>query len=250
MSTASPAQSFSGMATQIASPVTSSVDQLIRRVSAEVDAAAARVHALQTEAAKVFLGQESRLLHFLTVADRIEAILKPRLDAFLRVTVFHDIERNVRMERGPGGSGFHGRTTTLSVPNSDRCAAKVELSFRVGHDVSIHHAVLEYRLDILPIFIRFASLDQLLIPIGQPSEDAIAAWIDDKLVEFTRTYFEMYFTDQYQTKSFEMDPVMNVQFPRAFAAGKKEYRGRVYHFYTKESFDKFEKEPAKYIATA
>jgi YHS domain-containing protein len=44
-----------------------------------------------------------------------------------------------------------------------------------------------------------------------------------------------------------MDPVMNIRFPRAFAAGKKEYQGRTYHFYTKESLQAFEKAPSEYV---
>ena len=60
----------------------------------------------------------------------------------------------------------------------------------------------------------------------------------------------MYFTEQYQKQSFEMDPVMNVRFPRAFAAGKKEFQGRVYHFYTEESLQKFETNPSEYIERA
>ena len=152
--------------------------------------------------------------------------------------------------RGPEGRGFHGRTITLSVPPSDACSGKVELSFRLGHDGPIENALMDYRLEILPIFIKFDSHDQLVIPIDNPSEDAIAAWIDDKLVGFTRTYFEMYFTEQYQKQSFEMDPVMNIRFPRAFAAGKKEYQGRTFHFYTKESLQAFEKAPSEYVELA
>ena len=57
----------------------------------------------------------------------------------------------------------------------------------------------------------------------------------------------MYFTDQYQTPSFQIDPVMNIRFPRAFAAGKKEYQGRTYYFYTNESMRAFEKAPSEYV---
>ena len=46
-----------------------------------------------------------------------------------------------------------------------------------------------------------------------------------------------------------MDPVMNVRFPKAFAAGKKEYQKRAYHFYTKEWPQLFEKDPSAYIET-
>ena len=108
-------------------------------------------------------------------------------------------------------------------------------------------ALIDYRLEILPIFIKFDSHDQLVIPIDNPDEGAVAAWIDDKLVAFTRTYFEMYFTEQYQKQSFEMDPVMNIRFPRAFAAGMKEYQGRTYHFYTKESLQAFGNSPSQYV---
>jgi YHS domain-containing protein len=42
---------------------------------------------------------------------------------------------------------------------------------------------------------------------------------------------------------------MDIRFPRAFAAGKKEYQGRTYHFYTKESLQAFEKAPSEYVET-
>ena len=230
------------------SPNIPSVDRLVQRLSAEVDAAEDRVHSLQADAARVFVGQEQRFMRFVAVADRIHAILLPRLEAFTKVNVFKDIKQSVSLElRGPEVRGFHGRTTTLTLPYSDGCPAPMELSFRLGHDGSLENAVMDYRLEILPIFIKFDNHDQLVIPIDQPSEEAIAAWIDDKLVGFTRTYFEVYFHDEYQKRSLEMDPVMNIRFPKAFAAGKKEYQKRTYHFYTKESFEKFEKDPSEYI---
>ena len=226
----------------------SSVDQLVARLAAEVASATARVHSLQAEAAKVFLGQEQRFARFLALTDRIHAILQPRLAAFTEVNVFKDIRQSVSLEtRGLQGRGFHGRTITLSVPSSDACSAKVELAFRLGHDGPIDNALLDYRLEIVPIFIKFDSHDQLVIPIDNPSEETIGAWIDDRLVGFTRTFFEMYFTDQYQKQSFEMDPVMNIRFPRVFAAGKTEYQGQTYHFYTKESSQAFENAPGEFV---
>ena len=229
----------------------SSVDQLVARLAAEVALATERVHSLQTEAAQIFLGQEQRFVRFLALADRIHAVLQPRLAAFTKVNVFKGIEQSISLEtRGLEGHGFHGRTTTLFVPSSDGCPAKVELSFRLGHDGPIVNALLDYRLEIIPVFIKFESHDQLVIPIDSPSEETIGSWIDDKLVGFTRTFFEMYFADQYQRQSLETDPVMNIRFPRAFAAGKTEYHGRTYHFYTKESFAAFQKDPGEYLSTA
>jgi YHS domain-containing protein len=232
-----------------AAPANSSVDGLVKRLSAEVASAAERIRELQTEAGKEFLGQEKRSMLFVSLADRIQAILQLRLDAFMDVDVFKDIKQSVSLEKqGADGRGFHGRTTRLMVPFSDGCPATVELSFHVGHDGAVENAFLDYKLDILPIFIKFDSHDQLVIPIANPNEAAIATWIDDKLVDFTRTYFKLYFTDQYQKQNLETDPVMSIRFPRAYAAANKEYQGRTYHFYTNESFQEFEKNPLRYVS--
>ena len=123
----------------------------------------------------------------------------------------------------------------------------MELSFRVGHDGHFENAVLDFRLQILPILITFDSDDQLVIPIDQPSDDAIAAWIDDKLVGFTQTYFQVYFHDEYQKSNLELDPVMKVQFPKTYATGKKEFQKRTYYFYTKESLERFVEDPSEYV---
>lgn len=228
-----------------------SVDRLIQRLADEIDAARERVRSLQTEATQVFHDQEQRFKRFVALADRIRAIFQPRIDALTEVTVFKHVKKSLGLERqGPEGRGLHEETITLSVPYSAECPAKVVLSFRVGHDGGIENAVIEYGLEIVPIYIKFVGHAQLLVPIDNPSDEAIAAWLDDRLVEFTRTYLELNFTDQYQKQTLETDPVMNIQFPRAFAAGKREYRGRTYYFYTKESLLDFEKAPSDYLGTS
>lgn len=251
MSTAAPARASPQTAGQTTAPTVSSVDALVERLGAEVAAARERVQSLQTKAAETFAGQEERFMSFVTVADRIHAILLPRLEAFTKVDVFKDIKQIVSLEgQGLDVRGFHGRTTTLSVPFSDACPAKVQLSFRLGHDGPVENAIMDYRLEILPIFFKFDSHDQLVIPINYPNEGALAEWIEDKLVGFTQTFFELHFHDQYQQKHLETDPVMNIRFPKADAAGKKEYEGRTYYFYTDESLLAFEKDPSEYVATA
>ena len=124
------------------------------------------------------------------------------------------------------------------------------MSFRLGHDGPVENAIMDYRLEILPIFFKFDSHDQLVIPINHPNEGAIAEWIEDKLVGFTQAFFELYFHNQYQQKHLETDVVMNIRFPKAHAAGKKEYDRRTYYFYTDESLLAFERDPSAYVATA
>lgn len=124
------------------------------------------------------------------------------------------------------------------------------MSFRLGHDGPVENAIMDYRLEIFPIFFKFDSHHQLIVPIDHPNEGAIAEWIEDKLVGFTQTFFELHFHDQYQQKHLEPDLVMNIRFPKADAAGKEEHEGRTYYFYTNESLRAFEKDPSAYVATA
>ena len=233
-----------------AAPANSSVDGLIKRLSTEVGVGGRTksVKSYKQRRARSFLARKNDA-GFVPLADHIQAILQLRLDAFIDVDVFKDIQQTVSLEKqGADGRGFHGRMTRLVVPFSDRCPANVELSFHLGHDGPVENALLDYKLDIIPIFIKFDSHDQLVIPIANPNDAAIGAWIDDKLVEFTRTYFKLYFTDQYQKQNMETDPVMSIRFPRAYAAANKEYQGRTYHFYTTESFDEFERNPSQYVS--
>jgi len=251
MSTATPTRVPSGTADQITAPTVSSVDAFVERLGAEVSAARERVQSLQTKAAEAFAGQEQRFMNFVSVADRIHSILLPRLKAFTKVDVFKNIAQFVSLEgQGLDVRAFHGRTTTLTLPFSDDCPAKVQLSFRLGHDGPVENAIMDYRLEILPIFFKFDSHDQLIVPIDHPDEDAIAGWIEDKLVGFTRSFFELHFHNEYQKTHLTTDPVMNIRFPKAYAAGKKEYQGRTYYFYTDESLLAFENEPAAYAANA
>lgn len=248
MSTVSPVEPRAETVPPIVSSTTPPLEKLVNRLFAEVDAADGRVRSLRTEAAKLFVEQKQRLMRFVAVADRIHAVLLPRLEAFTNVDVFKDIKQSVSLElRGGEARAFHGRTTKLTVPFSDKRPAPMEFSFHVGHDGPIDNAVVDYRLQVLPVFLKFDNHDQFLTPIDQPNEEAVAAWIEDKLVEFTRIYFEVYFNDEYQKKSLAIDPVMNVRFPQAFAAGKKEYPKRTYHFYTDESLELFEKDPSAYV---
>ncbi len=251
MTTAAPDTTKSGIAQPIEpSAPLPPVNQLVQRLSAEVDTAEQRVLSLQTEAENTYFGQGHRLMRFVTTADRIHVILLSRLQAFMSMSVFSDVQQSVSLDSPrPDSRDYHSRTTTLAVPCSDKRPTSMEFSFRVGHDGPLQNLVLDYRLAILPMFIKFNGHDQLVVPIDELREEPLSEWIDDKLVGFTKTYFEVYFNDQYQKQSLETDVVLNVRFPRAMAVGTREFQTRTYHFYTAESSRQFEQDPSRYVQT-
>jgi hypothetical protein len=110
MSTASSLNAPAETTARIGSLETASLDQLVQRLSKEVNVAEERVRAIQDEANETFVIQRQRLAHFVAVADRIHEILLPRLEAFKNVSVFQDtirqrsmfrIETTMKMNRSP-----------------------------------------------------------------------------------------------------------------------------------------------------
>jgi len=247
MSTDGSSSTESDTARQIEPPVPS-VDQLVQRLSVEVETAEQRVRALQTEAEHTYFGREDRLMRFVVTADRVQVILLSRLQALTKLSIFSDLQQRMSCDSpGPERCGYHSRTTTLIVPNSDKRPTSMEFSFRIGHDDPLRNVVLDYRLAILPMFITFNGHDELVVAINEPRDELVSAWIDDKLVEFTKTYFAVYFNAQYQKPSLETDVVLNIRFPRSMAVATREFQTRTYHFYTAESSRQFEQDPSRYV---
>lgn len=229
---------------------TPAVQQLVQRIAAEVDAAAERVRALQAEAEADYSSGEQRFNQFVATAQRIQAILEPRLQALTTVSVFTDVKQSVNVElRGPESRGFHAITTKLTVPGSDKRPTGMGFSFRVDHDSLFQNAIVSCHLEILPLFIEREKFQQLMVSIDAPDEAMISAWIDDRLVGFTKTYFEVYFHSEYQKKGLQKDPVLNIRFPGAMSVATQEYQSQTYHFFTEASSQRFRDHPADYIET-
>ncbi|MGA2257273.1 MAG: hypothetical protein ABSG53_21670 [Thermoguttaceae bacterium] len=80
-----------------------SVNQLVQRLSDEVNAARDRLDSLQTEATQVFHGQEQRFKRFVALAGRIRVIFQSRIDALTTVNVFKDIKKSAVTPDEPNG---------------------------------------------------------------------------------------------------------------------------------------------------
>jgi YHS domain-containing protein len=224
------------------------VDDLIKRINGEFDAARDRIRALQAQAVENYHRLQERHQRFLKATRRIGELLRPRIDAFS--SEFQNLNQTITLIRqGPQGREVHGALAIFSFPHTEECPAAITLTFSMGHDEEIEHVILTYHLDIVPLFIKFNDRDSLAVSIDKLDENQIVAWFDDKLVEFTKIYMNIFFIPQYQGNSQVPDLVLGITFPRNFAAGSKEHEGKTYYFYTEESLREFEANPARYAGT-
>lgn len=225
------------------------VADLTARILREVDTANARVQTLRKAADQLYEIQFRKCQALSGLAEQVYAILKDRIGALLKTETFADLtccENDVsHAGRGPRGFGKH---VTIAIPHSDNCLAKVVLEFHLDDDLNYDNLILDYKLEIIPVYLKFEAKDRFVIPAELFSASATTTWIDDKIVEFVRLYFEIYFSEYYQIESIVHDPVLNISFPKAFASGTKTFDGTTYYLFTAESQKRFEDQPGSYVS--
>jgi YHS domain-containing protein len=210
-----------------------STEELERRLEAEFAAARSQIRKFQDDAGRAYETVHQRYRAFLQAAHWIRLLVQPRLEVLARK--FSCDARPVI---------HHGRhryqsAVTCQFPSE---LAQIALKFALIHDPDIVNLFLDYDLDILPIYIRFTPHDRLVMPIEAFDEARVARWIDDRVVDFTRTYLQIQFTEPYQRDHMVSDPIANVRFPKSYAKMTLQYEGRTYYLISAETCWEFEKQ--------
>jgi YHS domain-containing protein len=208
-------------------------DDLTRRLDAVMEEARARVKAFQTEAETTRQAIAERFQKFLPIAEQIVAIAREKLERLRERLKFDVTPSQVQNER------FYSRSATLDVKTE--LAGVVKLSFSLTHDSDARNILLDYNLEIIPVFFRFNPHARLVMPLEQYDEAAVRQWLDDRIVEFANAYLELHATKQYQERVMVSDTVAGITFPRYYAAATLDHEGRTYYFISEETRREFAK---------
>jgi hypothetical protein len=209
-------------------------DDLDGRLAAVVERAQEQVKTFQAEAEKSRLQVQERFKQFLLIADKIVVMVREKLERLKNRLKFDVIPSNVQNER------FYSRAVTLDVKTE--LAGAVKVGFKLTHDGDVRNILLDYTLDIVPVFFKFTGHAQLEMPLESYDEAAVAKWIDDRVVDFANTYVELLSTKQYQERAMVTDPVAGISFPKYFAAATLEQDGRTSYFISDESRREYAKQ--------
>jgi YHS domain-containing protein len=77
-------------------------------------------------------------------------------------------------------------------------------------------------------------------PLDAIDERAIGDWVDDRIVEFVKTYLSLHENEYYWKEHMVVDPVAGVRFPKFAAAATVEWEGKTYHFMGDQTRREFE----------
>jgi hypothetical protein len=190
-----------------------------------------RVKAFQAEAASTEREIRGRFQQFLPIAEQIVALARQKLEQLRERLEFEVVPSQVQADR------LYSRSVTLDVKSE--LAGVIRLGFRLTHDTGVRHILLDYTLEIIPVFFRFNPHARLEMPLEAYDEAAVGAWLDDRLVEFANAYLELHATRQYQEKVMVTDPVAVISFPKYFAAATLDHDGTTHHFISEETRREF-----------
>jgi hypothetical protein len=74
------------------------------------------------------------------------------------------------------------------------------------------------------------------------NQEAVAKWIEDRIVEFVRTYFSLGENDIYLKGYMVEDPIAHVRFPKMAAATTLDWKGQKLYFIGDETRREFAKQ--------
>src|SRR5262249_19354321 len=135
---------------------------------------------------------------------------------------------------------FYARSVTLNVKSE--LASVIKLGFRLSHDSDVRLILLDYNLEIIPVYFRFNPHARMEMPLEAYDEGVVGKWLDDCLIEVANTYLELHSTKQYQERVMVSDTVAGVTFPEYFAAATLDHGGTTYYFISDETRREFAKQ--------
>jgi len=201
---------------------------LASRIDAEFSAVVEKMKKLRAESMQEHQGRQKRLEQLGKVFDELRDIWKPRLEVLVKK--FGDtVEAKPRIVPSTREVTFEFRSKL----------ARVRLKFAAATDRDVQKVILTYDLDIIPVLLRFEPHAQLEFPLEAVNKEAVAKWIDDRILDFVRTYLALGDNEVYLKDYMVEDPVTQVRFPNFAAAATLEYQGKTYYFIGDETRREF-----------
>jgi hypothetical protein len=204
------------------------VNDLLKRIDAEFDATRDKLKAFRAEKTQEHVERQQRLERFDKLLGELVDVWRPRLEA-LRAKF-----------------GDRAKVTPTIAPSRRTAAfkfdtelARVDLRLSAFADADVRHVIFSSDLEIMPIMIKFDSHSEIQFPLDAVDRDALAKWLDDRIVSFVRTYLSLHENPYYLKGHMVEDPVAKIQFPKFAAGATLERDGKALYFIDEQTRDEF-----------
>ncbi len=209
------------------------VEELLSRIDREFSAVEDRIRKNQSQQMDAYRGRQQRLAKFEQTLNHLREVWRPRLDAFAKR--FGD-----RVKVTPSADPTKRAATYEFLTD----LAHVQLRLGATTDQEVQQVILTYDLQIMPILMKYESHAELAMPFDAIDDEAIAQWIDDRLVQFVKAYLSLHENQYYLKEHMVEDPVAHVRFPKFAAGATLESEGKKHYFIGEETLRLFQEQQA------
>jgi YHS domain-containing protein len=207
----------------------STISNLPERIDAEFARSRERLDELRRQKVDDYQGRRDRLALFDKACEALRGVWAPRLETLKKAF-------GEKVQVTPNASS--GRREAVFSFTSN--LARITLRFTATTDFDVRNLVLEYTLEILPVLMAFPDQARIEQSFDQIDPKAIGAWVDDRIVDFVRTYLSLHENEYYLKAHMVEDPVAHVRFPKFAAATTLERGGKTFYFIANQTREEFE----------
>lgn len=202
---------------------------LAGRIEQEFARSREKLEQLRREKVEEHQDRQERLALFERACDSLKEVWGPRLDALMR--------RFGKTVMVTPRAVVGRRQATFDFASN---LARISLTFTAATDIDVRRLVLDYGLEITPMLMSFPGRDRLEQDLEGIDTVAIGAWMDDRIMDFVRTYLSLQENEYYLKPHMVEDPVAHVRFPKFAAASMLERGGKTLYFIAQETREEFE----------
>jgi YHS domain-containing protein len=219
-----------------------SISNLRQLIDAETSAQEDKIRRLQQMGLESFEQRRKRYKElFLPALQQFSEVWSPRLNLLAEKfqCLAHRFGDGLQVTPAikPNAEEPHSGEMTFIC---DSTLARIRLNFSFFHDVEIRRLVLDYDLEIIPVFLKFEPHIRLEQPLDALHLGAVAGWLDDRILSFVRTYLAIHENSSYLADHLVEDPIAGVRFPKFAAKTTLESDGATYYFISRESKNAFQ----------
>jgi len=204
------------------------INSLSGRIDAEFTAVEQQIKRFQTEQVQEHQQRQKRLEQLAKVFDQMSEIWRPRLEMLVKKFGDH-VQTKPRLTPSSREATFEFQSRL----------AHVRLKFAAFTNRDVNKLILSYDLEIIPVLMRFNPHAEIEFPLNVIDREAVATWVDDRIVEFVQTYFSMGENEIYLKDQMVEDPIAKVSFPKQAAATSLEWQGQTFYFVGEETRREF-----------
>jgi len=209
----------------------SDLNKLAERIQSEFSASQKKLKEFQEQQVTSHKEREDRLEQLEKVFDQLREVWRPRLETLAK-------EFGDRVKVTPAVTrGLRHAAMEFNTPLAAIC-----LKFSAGADMDVTKVILACDLDILPILMQFEKHAEIAFPLDNVDNDAVAQWLDDRIVQFVKTYLSLHENEYYLKGHMVDDPIAHVRFPKFAATATRKDGAKTIYFVSEESAAAFDKQ--------